>query len=233
MGEQFYWGETIMENIFIITEGQAEEKFYKSVFADYFGPTFNFQVTCMPNKRNAYSRINKGGTISYDLCVKNINRFIKGATHCNKVFLIYDYYGLHKSFFNGYSGYDNTNKKINFIISKLENEINNPKFKFILQVHEFEAFLFSKPEEIVKHYNNLGLLKEFNSILSRHNNNPEEINDSPDTAPSKRIINIFPQYEFGKTSDGIVIAKNIGIDNIRKRCENFNNFCSLLQNSQK
>ena len=155
-----------MEHIFIITEGQSEEKFYKSVFADHFKSDFYFQVTCMPNKKNAYSRQNKGGTVAYDVCLKNMKRFINGATHCKKVFLVYDLYGLHNSFYDGYDGNNDTNSKVNFLINRLETDINNPKFKFILQVHEFEAFLFSEPTEIVKHFDQEDMLDELNKILS-------------------------------------------------------------------
>ena len=218
-----------MKNIFIITEGQAEEMFYKSVFADYFKNKCYFQVTCMPNKKNAYARSRKGGTVHYDTCVKNIRRFLNGATHCDKVFLIYDLYGLDETFYEGYHGnIKNTNEKINFVVNKLETEIKDQKFKFILQVHEFEAFLFSDPEKIVNHYNKEDLLPQFLKILAAFNNQPEAINDSVETAPSKRIIAIFPQYEFGKTSDGVVIAKNIGIDTIRSKCSVFNSFCEML-----
>lgn len=219
-----------MENVFIITEGQAEEKFYKSVFAEYFKSDYYFQVTCMPNKKNAYARKNKGGTVTYDLCVKNVKRFLNGATHCKMVFLIYDLYGIHESFYDGYEGGNNTDSKVSFLIERLERDINNSKFKFILQVHEFEAYLFSNPIEIVKHFNKEEVLGQFNAILSNHGSDPEKINDSPETAPSKRIIDIFPQYEHGKTSDGIIIAKNIGIDMIRSKCKRFDDFCSLLKN---
>jgi len=219
-----------MDSIFIITEGQSEEKFYKSVFSEYFKSDYYFQVTCMPNKKNAYSRKNKGGTVSYDLCLRNIKRFLNEATHCRNVFLIYDLYGLHNSFYDGYEGTNDTDSKISFLVNRLENDVNNSKFKFILQVHEFEAYLFADPNEIVKHFNKEEKLDEFNSILASHNNNPEDINDSTETAPSKRIINIFPQYEFGKTSDGVVIAKNIGIDKIKSKCKRFDDFCTILKN---
>jgi hypothetical protein len=218
-----------MKNIFIVTEGQAEEMFYKSVFVDYFRSTCYFQVTCMPNKRNAYSRDRKGGTVTFDVCVKNIRRFLNGATHCEKVFLIYDFYGLHASFYEGYMGKANdVSAKIDFLVNRLEGEIKDPKFKFFLQVHEFEAFLFSDPAAIVRHYNAEDKLPAFLKILSTFNNHPELINDSVATAPSKRIIDIFPQYAFGKTSDGVVIAKNIGIETIRSKCLRFETFCKML-----
>jgi hypothetical protein len=183
----------------------------------------------MPNKKNAYSRDRKGGTVTFEICIKNVRRFLNGATHCEKVFLIYDLYGLHNSFNAGYTGRTNdVDAKVNFLVNKLETEINNPKFKFILQVHEFEAFLFADPSKIVKHYNTEDKLPEFLSILSTFKDQPELINDSIETAPSKRIINIFPQYEFGKTSDGVVIAKNIGIDTIRNKCKRFDSFCKMI-----
>jgi len=48
---------------------------------------------------------------------------------------------------------------------------------------------------------------------------PEHINDSEDTAPSKRIKRILPEYS--KTLNGIEIAKRIGVDRIAEECRHF------------
>ncbi len=48
---------------------------------------------------------------------------------------------------------------------------------------------------------------------------PEEINDNPETAPSKRISDHFPRYN--KVFYGRLIAQNIDIQTIRSECPHF------------
>ena len=48
---------------------------------------------------------------------------------------------------------------------------------------------------------------------------PEHVNNSEQTAPSKRILSIYPAYQ--KVSDGTMIAENIGIEKIMGKCLHF------------
>ena len=58
--------------------------------------------------------------------------------------------------------------------------------------------------------------------------NPEEINDNPDSSPSKRIQRIFPEYN--KVFYGSLIAQRIGIEKIREKCGHFDEWLSKLEN---
>ncbi|MFW6046848.1 MAG: DUF4276 family protein [Candidatus Woesearchaeota archaeon] len=215
-----------MAQVFLIVEGPSEEKFYKEIFADYFNPNHFFEVTIIPNKKNAYSRQKKGGSVSYDKTLQSIKRFLSEASHCDYVILILDYYGLHETFLEGYTGTDELEHKTNYIIERLKYEVNNPRFRFFLQVHEFEAFLFSDVQKIADHFQKSDLESYFKAILDSFDNNPELINNSKETAPSQRIYNQIPN--FGKILDGNSIARKIGIQKIRDQCPRFNSFCSLF-----
>ncbi|MEO1765387.1 MAG: DUF4276 family protein, partial [Cyanobacteria bacterium J06629_18] len=57
---------------------------------------------------------------------------------------------------------------------------------------------------------------------------PEHINDSPVTAPSKRILACCSGYE--KPLHGSLIAIDIGLDTIRKQCRHFNQWLTRLEN---
>lgn len=54
-------------------------------------------------------------------------------------------------------------------------------------------------------------------------NNPELINNSPQTSPSHRLKNIFPRYR--KVTHGRIIAQNITITHIRNKCKHFDEWC--------
>ncbi|MGH8907498.1 MAG: DUF4276 family protein [Egibacteraceae bacterium] len=56
---------------------------------------------------------------------------------------------------------------------------------------------------------------------------PELVDDGPKSAPSKRIIDAWPQY--AKTTDGPVLAAQIGIARLRDRCPHFDAWVSRLE----
>ena len=58
---------------------------------------------------------------------------------------------------------------------------------------------------------------------------PKDINDSPQTAPSKRLLNIFDQGTCSKTEHGPIVAEAIGIDQIRAQCAQFGAWVNTLQ----
>ncbi|MCB1953924.1 MAG: DUF4276 family protein, partial [Rhodocyclaceae bacterium] len=53
----------------------------------------------------------------------------------------------------------------------------------------------------------------------RGTTSPEDINDSPHTAPSKRILATMAGYQ--KTFHGPLIACDIGLDAMRRECPHF------------
>jgi len=152
---------------------------------------------------------------SFHKTIKEVNLKIESFNHYDKVILIYDYYGLHPTFKKGIETSWSLEKSIEFIRDKFTKEINSNKFYFYIQVQEFEALLYSNINEI-DNYFETNKLKEIGDILNKVKNNLELINDSTETVPSKRLDNLFSN--FGKTTDGIVILKNIGIDKIRNEC---------------
>lgn len=97
-----------------------------------------------------------------------------------------------------------------------------------IQMHEFEGLLFSDPlafEWVQDGWNEtakaalLAVLQAFP--------NPEAINDSPTTAPSKRIQGILGSYS--KVEHGPLVAEAIGIEAIRQQCPQFDAWLEQLQ----
>jgi hypothetical protein len=56
---------------------------------------------------------------------------------------------------------------------------------------------------------------------------PEEINDSPDTAPSKRVLDLLPEYE--KPLFGTLAVLEIGLARIRTESPHFDNWLKKLE----
>ena len=57
--------------------------------------------------------------------------------------------------------------------------------------------------------------------------NPEMINDGPNTAPSKRLINLIPRYR--KVYHGSEIASENGIQSILDKCPRFSNWIENIK----
>ncbi|MGV8948978.1 MAG: DUF4276 family protein [Candidatus Paracaedibacter sp.] len=62
--------------------------------------------------------------------------------------------------------------------------------------------------------------------ISRCWNNPEAINDSRETAPSKRLEK---HTTYRKTTYGPNIAKEIGLSEIRQKCAGFDTWISMIE----
>ena len=111
------------------------------------------------------------------------------------------------------------------ISTKMGEGFNRARFIPYVQMHEFEALLFSDPKVLASH---LGLADEsqVQQIMDQFAN-PEEIDDDPHTAHSKRIARLNPSYQ--KPYDGMRIAQHIGLDTIRAECPHFNEWLRKLE----
>ena len=56
---------------------------------------------------------------------------------------------------------------------------------------------------------------------------PEAIDDSEDTAPSKRIVDLMPNYH--KVAFAPIASQAIGLDAMRRRCANFAQWLKRLE----
>lgn len=94
-----------------------------------------------------------------------------------------------------------------------------------IQRHEFETLLFSNMdgfEALVDDEKALSQLKN----IEREYPNPEDINGGTETAPSKRLGQIF-NYE--KAADSLLALSVIPIETIRAKCPRFNRWVSQLE----
>lgn len=216
-----------MKRVLILVEGQTEEKFVNEVLAPHLADFDKWpEATCICTKRVQRRRAYRGGIGSYSQVKRDIQRLLQ--SNPAQVTTLIDYYGL-PSDFPGYEAAQSkmtSVKRVQCIEEAFAADIDDTRFIPNLAVHEFEAFLFSKPETIadVLIDASLGpkLIKIAEEFLS-----PEDIDDSPETAPSKRIEALYPGYE--KPLHGPIIAQKIGLNAIRERCAHFNQWLRRLE----
>ena len=96
-----------------------------------------------------------------------------------------------------------------------------------VQKHEFEGLLFSDVAafggQVDFPYECVDALRAVRAQFAT----PEDINDDPLTAPSKRIANAIPRYR--KVLHGPILAGAIGLETIRAECARFNTWMTRLE----
>lgn len=102
---------------------------------------------------------------------------------------------------------------------------NPSQFIPYVQMHEFEGLLFSSPKALAA-YTDESLETVFQEIVEECGS-PERINDSPVTAPSKRILREYARYE--KVVHGSVIGLEIGLPLMRSKCDLFKAWIEKLE----
>ena len=100
------------------------------------------------------------------------------------------------------------------------------RFVPFVVMHESEALLFSDCVAFSRGIGRSDLEAGFRTIRQQFAT-PEEINDSPVTAPSKRIEALAPDYQ--KPLLGVLAALEIGLVRIRAECPLFNNWLKRLE----
>jgi hypothetical protein len=112
------------------------------------------------------------------------------------------------------------------IVGEMGPRFDPRRFVPLVVMHEFEALLFSDPDGFAHGIGKDDLALALRSIRQNFET-PEDINDSPETAPSKRIKNLYPGYE--KPISGVVAAMEIGLPAIRRECSHFDGWLNRLE----
>lgn len=204
--------------IYVVVEGQTEERFIKDVLSPFLE---NYGKFLHPFILKT-SKGHKGGFTTYKHLKKDVTHLLKMSNIC--VTTMIDYYGLPNDF-PGISSVPSGNvyHKIDYLELQLQNDINSSRFIPYIQVHEFEALLFSDVTKFVPKVS-----KQLQKVLNQFQN-PEEINNSPNTAPSKRIENAYKEagLVYNKLI-GVDIIKDIGLQTIMSKCSHFSSWVNKL-----
>ena len=216
-----------MKKALVLVEGQTEEAFVKRVLQEHL---LKYHVSLIPiivsTKRVKSGPDFKGGIVSYKRVRGDILRLLNDSS-AELITTMFDLYGLPNDFPGRSEARGAPQEKVRFVEEAFKNDIDNRRFLGYLSLHEFEGLLFSSPSIIAKTLNAQNRENEINRIRNSFSS-PEEINDNPETAPSKRLLDIFPRYE--KVFYGSTIAHRIGINTMRSECHHFNEWITVLEN---
>ncbi|MDR0902015.1 MAG: DUF4276 family protein [Opitutaceae bacterium] len=220
---------TTLKRVLILVEGQTEERFVRDVLMPEFTPLgLYFHPTLLKTKRVKDGSDFKGGVTHYAHFKGDLLRLLPSARD-GIVTTLLDYYGLPGDF-PGMSDRHSLHTPLERVLhveQAIHDDISQPpNFVPFLALHEFEALLFSSPVELPNVLISPEKAASFSSICSAFAT-PEDINENPDTAPSKRIKILFPDYK--KTLHGPMTVTRIGLAAIRKVCPHLNQWLERLE----
>ena len=216
-----------MKRVLVLVEGQTEERFVKDVLApacwDHGKDPIPKVVTTKRVKRGPDF---KGGITDYQKVENDLQRLL-GDTNAVAITTFIDYYAL-PSDFPGMANRPNGSylDRARHVEAAWAQKINTPRFRPYLMLHEFEALLFVSPALLGRALYADEKIAELNAIRESFAS-PEEINDNPQTAPSRRILALLPGYQ--KTLHGPMITSRIGLSDIGRECPHFAEWVAWLE----
>ncbi|MFA0443024.1 DUF4276 family protein [Vibrio sp. 10N.286.49.B1] len=217
---------TALIRVKIFVEGQTEETFVYEVLTPYFSQRNIFFTPILAQTSKGY----KGGIVSYGKVKHQVERLCKEDKDAYVTTLI-DFYGLPTDFPNfksqEYQGKNDAFDKVKYLEQAFENDINQQNFIGNLLLHEYEALLFCDPSQFEYWLDSTDPIERLLEVKASFIS-PEHINNSPQTAPSKRILSIMPNYK--KTLHGPLIACDIGLNEMRSQCKHFNDWLVRIEN---
>jgi hypothetical protein len=210
-----------MTRVCIVCEGSTEANFIQQCLAPYLEPA---GVYAYGSIIQAPSGRHKGGRVTIDRLARHISHEYHAF---DRLTTLVDFYG-----FKDRDGLSRAETE-HAILEKTRALTRDFDARYVLpyvQLHEFEGLLFTDPAAF--EWVQDGWSKKVHQALTDVASafaSPELINDSPETAPSKRILKIFPEGTYSKTEHGPLIAESIGIEAIRAKCPAFSEWVGKLQ----
>ena len=221
-----------MVRLHLFAEGQTEQTFADTVLKPHLA---NFEVFMNKPVLIAHARkkgrIHRGGGRNFAAMQKDINIRLKEDSGSGVFFTtMIDFYALPTDF----PGIEEAQKldrlpykRVEFLEKSWFDETGDRRFIPFIQLHEFEAYLFSDMSRFDFFFDNADSRISALQKIADEVRSPELINDGQHTHPSKRISDQFP--EFVKPTDGPQIAERIGLENIRSKCSHFNGWVERLE----
>ncbi|MDE2835555.1 MAG: DUF4276 family protein [Bacteroidota bacterium] len=207
-----------MIRLAVVPEGLTETDFANGILSEHL----RGRNICTTGILMGRGRAAKGGNVTVDGIAAEMARLYSDFDFVTS---LVDYYG-----FRG---------KGTMTVEELEEEIasrtcqrfgsgcDSRKIRPYVQLHEFEGLLFSDVSAFTRVPDApKNLLTSLREIRSRFRT-PEDINDKRDTAPSRRICQLMPNYN--KRFQGDFLAGLIGLDKIREECPRFNQWVASLE----
>lgn len=215
-----------MIRVYIVVEGASEEAFVNAVLAPDLWPADVYLTPIVIGPPGS-----RGGRVTLDRVVDHLTLLLKQELGVYCTTLI-DYYGRG-------SGWPPIPAHLpaaaaaalleQAVAGRLSAALPDQRTEVrclpYVQLHEFEALLFSDATAFAHAIGRPDLVAAFVAVRQAVAT-PEDIDDGPATAPSKRLLAVHPRYR--KVIEGQQAATAIGVAAMRRACPRFDQWVARL-----
>jgi hypothetical protein len=216
--------------LYVLAEGPTEERFAKSVLAPHLAPRgISTYPMIVETSRDHHGRKRRGGG-NWIKWRKDLLRLTKGQHGPEVRFTtMFDLYGLPSAFpgLAEHGGVTDTRRRVELLEGALATDIDDWRLIPYLQRHEFEALVLAglgALAELLDAGEHAGLVALQALVASVP---PEDVNDDPEMAPSKRLEAHVPSYR--KTVHGPLVVEATGLAKLRAACPRFHAWITKLE----
>lgn len=217
-----------MKRLLVHVEGETEEQFVNVILAPHLAERGWASVSArlMGSPR---LRSRRGGVRAWEGVRHEIERHLLGDREVVASMLV-DFYAMPRNWPGRETVPEGTPVEraahlAAALRASLDEEVRS-RFVPCILMHEFEALLFSDCTNATVAWGKPDLAEPLQAIRAAFPS-PEHINDSPQTAPSKRLLALMPGYE--KPLYGALAVLGIGLGPIREECAAFEAWLGLLE----
>lgn len=208
-----------MIRVAISIEGQTEDEFCKKILVPHFR---NISIELTPivltTSRAKCGTKHKGGCVNLDRIRSEVSKLLSNFDY---VTTFYDLYGFSRI---------KESLSVGELEQKMYSAFNDTKYIPYVQKYEFETLLFSDTdcyEELLT----IDAKEKMDTIINIHAGQIENINNSKETAPSKRIEKIFTDNHeaYDKVFYGYSILEEIGLSKVREKSYRFDEWLEKIE----
>lgn len=215
-----------MHRIHLLVEGQTEENIGDAVFRPHLESLgWLVSVSILETKRAASGGKHRGGVSHWSRINRDLQLLL--ASNFDVVTTLIDYYGfpsdapgmMDRPAAGAY-------ERVAHVERALAEVVDDSRFVPNLVLHETEAWVFAASGELAELAEDASLAEDLRKMVD-FAGGAELINDSPETAPSKRLVARMPTYM--KTLHGPLAIEALGLPALRSRCPRLDSWMSRLE----
>lgn len=215
--------------LYIVVEGQSEREFVGQTLTPHLA---NRSIEVKPRVVQTNRKLDKrGGLNDFETLRRDLDRLLRqDAAREARFTTMIDLYGLPPTFPGRELADKQTARadKVAILEAAFQAAIADDRFSPHVQVHEFETLLYCDLNELRSRIedSSAGLQALEKEV---HGMAPEDINERPTHAPSKRLIRHVPAYAKQKVRVGAPAAAAIGLPTLREKCPHFDAWVTTLE----
>jgi len=220
-----------MARLLIHVEGWTERTFVNEVLRNHLAP----HLVSARIIGNARQHDQRGGIRSWTHVKKGIVSHLR-EDRLSFATTMVDYYAMPLAWPGRAQSANrrSTEEKARLVEKEMGNDLademgsgfDSKRFLPFVVMHEFEGLLFSDCSAFSRAIGRSDLERTFGDIRGQFAT-PEDIDDSPVTAPSKRVQTIVPGYQ--KPLLGVLAVLEIGLARIQEECPHFRAWLQQLE----